>query len=211
MTHALAPVTLPGGALVLLAGLRWRRPEARLLLAMACLPHTVAFYEAVPLFLVPQRWTEACGLWASTLIAYLLARHAGTYIAGAHLIVWLGYLPAVAMVLLRPNVWSIRQATQPVVESSPARVFGDLELLRERPEGRRRPAGGGAIRHWTSGGGAPTRSLVRGGASLGECTRRMAVVSGLRTAQSAPAEPFAKAGRRRGPLARPSGARERRR
>jgi hypothetical protein len=105
LTHMAAPVTMPGGVLILLTVLRWRRPEARLLLALSLVPQTLAFYEAVPLFLVPQRWSEAWLLWAGTFVGYFLARDVGTYIAGAHWLVWLGYLPAVAMVLRRPNVW----------------------------------------------------------------------------------------------------------
>jgi hypothetical protein len=48
----------PGGALVLLALLRWRRPEARLLAAMACIPLTASWYEALPLLLIGQTKRE---------------------------------------------------------------------------------------------------------------------------------------------------------
>ena len=50
----LAPVQRPGGALLLLAFLRWRRPEARLLGVLALVPHTAGLYESLPLLLVPQ-------------------------------------------------------------------------------------------------------------------------------------------------------------
>ena len=55
-----APVTYvtAGGPLILLALLRWRRPEARLLVALGCIPHTTMLYEALPLFLVARRWQE---------------------------------------------------------------------------------------------------------------------------------------------------------
>jgi hypothetical protein len=49
-----APITYPGGVIVLLALLRWRRPEARLIAALASVPQTTALYEGVPLFLVPH-------------------------------------------------------------------------------------------------------------------------------------------------------------
>ena len=50
--HIRALVRHPAGPLVLLALLRWRRPEARLLVALACVPHSTLFYEALPLLLV---------------------------------------------------------------------------------------------------------------------------------------------------------------
>jgi hypothetical protein len=50
-------VARPGGFLLLLALSRWRRPEARLLAAMACVPQTLGLYETLPLFLIPRtRW-----------------------------------------------------------------------------------------------------------------------------------------------------------
>ena len=58
--NAISALTLRGGALVLLALLKWRRPEARLLAATACVPHTLLPDETLPLFLVPQTWLEAC-------------------------------------------------------------------------------------------------------------------------------------------------------
>ena len=47
----------PGGFLLFLALIRWRKPEARLLAAMACVPQTLGLYETLPLFLIPRtRW-----------------------------------------------------------------------------------------------------------------------------------------------------------
>jgi hypothetical protein len=53
-THMVPIVLRPGGVLLLLALLRWRRPEARLLAGMACVPQTLGLYETLPLFLVTQ-------------------------------------------------------------------------------------------------------------------------------------------------------------
>ncbi len=65
----LAPVLRPGGVILLLALLQWRRPEGRLVGTLALMPHTTSMYELLPLFLVArQRWQ-----------AYLLA--ALTYVA----------------------------------------------------------------------------------------------------------------------------------
>ena len=56
-TNHLILVLQPGGILLLLGLLRWRRPEGRLLAAFACVPQTPALYETIPLFLIPRtRW-----------------------------------------------------------------------------------------------------------------------------------------------------------
>jgi hypothetical protein len=67
----LAPVLRPGGALLLLSLLRWRRPEGRLLGALAITPHTTSVYELLPLFLVTkQRW-QSYTLAALSYVALL--------------------------------------------------------------------------------------------------------------------------------------------
>ena len=53
-----APILEPGGFLLALALLRWRAREARLLLALACVPQTIGLYELLPLFLIPRRRRE---------------------------------------------------------------------------------------------------------------------------------------------------------
>jgi hypothetical protein len=103
----IAPVLMPGGFLALLALLRWRRPEARLIAAMACVPQTLLLYEAVPLFLVPRT------LWETGLMVFLsyvaLGRmphgeaFAADIDASGKVIVLLLYLPATLIVLRRPN------------------------------------------------------------------------------------------------------------
>ncbi|MBA3341701.1 MAG: hypothetical protein H0T48_07685 [Gemmatimonadaceae bacterium] len=109
--HLRAPVLQPGGFVALLALLRWRRPEARLIALLACVPQTVGWYEVVPLFLVAVTFRE-------TLILAILSSMPVLYE------VWYGaadgffdftprgfqmaafaYMPAVALVLLRKNEW----------------------------------------------------------------------------------------------------------
>jgi hypothetical protein len=71
--HYTAPVWRPGGILLLLAFLRWRQPEGRLLGALAVIPHTVVLYEQLPLLLIPQnarRFALSMGL---SYLSYLLA------------------------------------------------------------------------------------------------------------------------------------------
>jgi hypothetical protein len=56
-TNHVAPIVRPGGVVLLLALLRWRLPEGRLLAGIACIPHTIGLYEALPLFLIARdRW-----------------------------------------------------------------------------------------------------------------------------------------------------------
>lgn len=67
------PAALPFGFLIVLAAAsRWRQPEARLLLAMCCVPHTTLVYETLPLLaLVPKRWSEAWILCAASWICWI--------------------------------------------------------------------------------------------------------------------------------------------
>jgi hypothetical protein len=56
-TNHVAPIVRPGGVVLLLALIRWRLAEGRLLAALACVPQTIGLYEALPLFLIPaNRW-----------------------------------------------------------------------------------------------------------------------------------------------------------
>jgi hypothetical protein len=116
----LAPVTLwrAGGPLLLLALTKWRRPEARLLAALACVPHTLCLYEAVPLFLLVTTWTEGLTLTALTFVvgALQFPAHQGDLSFAAWTLVrgqWqvlLVYLPCLLMILRRPNVAPITAA-----------------------------------------------------------------------------------------------------
>lgn len=105
-----AIVQLPGGVLALLALLRWRRPEARLVAALACVPQTGGLYDAVPLALVPRSGVEAVSLTALSYgVQWWLSRtawdgHYPAYLrASGQAIALALYLPCVLMVLRRPN------------------------------------------------------------------------------------------------------------
>src|SRR5204862_7915717 len=74
-----APVLLPGGALALVAVTRWRRPEARLLVALACAPQSLYLYETVPLFLVPRTFRETAVLVALSYVVIMLLISGGPY------------------------------------------------------------------------------------------------------------------------------------
>lgn len=107
--HLTAPVMRRGGAVLLLAALRWRREEARLLLLLALVPQTTVLYEALPLFLIPRTRQQATLL---ALLSYGVVLVQGTTPAGDYAaftrdvgaaLVALVYLPALVMVLRRPN------------------------------------------------------------------------------------------------------------
>jgi len=108
--HIGAPITHLGGPLLVLALLRWRRPEARLLVAMACIPHTTLLYEILPLFLIPASWPQSILLAGLTWIAQAADLWFGPYPTltdqtrtAAAVSVVLCYLPCLLMVLRRPN------------------------------------------------------------------------------------------------------------
>jgi hypothetical protein len=119
MTHMRAPITVPGGVLVLLALLRWRRPEARLLVALACVPQTAVLYEAVPLFLIVRAGWEGALLSVLTYVTFGYAPQPPFPVDGPHIyqwacwMMWVLYLPCVGMVLLRPNADAVPTSTVP--------------------------------------------------------------------------------------------------
>jgi hypothetical protein len=105
------PITRFGGFLVLLALLRWRRPEAWLIVGLACMPQAWGWYNTLPLFTIPATWRES--------VAMAVVATAGAWIASSsihpvnslpELYDWIGtviaitaYLPATLLVLRRPN------------------------------------------------------------------------------------------------------------
>ncbi len=108
--HMTPPILLPGGFVLALVALRWRRPEARLVAAMACVPHTPILYETVPLFLVAESLWENLALVVLTFAAGVLIRRGGALAsfdtgmaASAQWLLWLVYVPAMLMILRRPN------------------------------------------------------------------------------------------------------------
>jgi hypothetical protein len=105
-----APILTLGGPAILLAALRWRRPEARLLLVLALVPQNLLFYDQLLLWLVPRTWKESALLTCLSFPALFLGN---TRIAAsgmrvvvdsyAPLIVAFLFLPCVIMILRRPN------------------------------------------------------------------------------------------------------------
>jgi hypothetical protein len=99
----------PGGFLMLLGMLRWRRPEGRLLAALCLVPQTTALYETLPLALLCRNRPQAAGFAGLTMLAHLLylLGPQGPWPVGAEYQWWvllaLVYLPAILLVLRRPN------------------------------------------------------------------------------------------------------------
>jgi hypothetical protein len=109
-SHVRIPLFTLGGPLLLLAVLRWRRMDARVLLACACVPHTPVVYDVVPLGLLVRSTREGIGfavltyaamLTQDALIAGLAPGDAAT--RAARLLNVFVYLPALLLVLSRPN------------------------------------------------------------------------------------------------------------
>lgn len=111
--HIIAPITRWGGPLLLLALTKWKRADARLLVGLACVPHTTALYETIPLFLIADTWLQAWGLWALAIVAYVGQWASGPYpslsaqwSAGQQWIVAVMYVPCLAVLLTRRNEWT---------------------------------------------------------------------------------------------------------
>jgi hypothetical protein len=66
-----SPIRTAVGPLLLLAALRWRRPESRLLLAMACVPQALFFYDQLILGLIPRTFRQSL-VFALATFALLL-------------------------------------------------------------------------------------------------------------------------------------------
>lgn len=105
----LVPLRLTAGPLILLALTRWRRPEARLLVALACVPQSIGLYESVPLLLIPRSWKESGLLCALSYgVLWWAMQHTGPtdlirLTQAGRASVLLLYLPCTLMVLRRPN------------------------------------------------------------------------------------------------------------
>ena len=109
--YYLAPVQRPGGVLLLLAFLRWRQPEGRMLGTLALVPHTTVLHEMLAPLLVARTRVELAWLMAFGYLAAYLVYTRTTY--GSEVVrmltqQWpyflaLVYLPALVIVLRRPG------------------------------------------------------------------------------------------------------------
>ena len=105
--HILAPLLRPGGFLLLLSVMYWRRPDARLLVALACIPHVTLMYETLPLFTVARTFRQmailviAAAIGAAFVVREVPVGTADTLRLARQWPYLLGffYLPALATVL----------------------------------------------------------------------------------------------------------------
>jgi hypothetical protein len=107
----LPPIVRPGGALLLLGLLRWRRSEGRLLAALSLVPQISMAYELLPLLLIPRTAREMAAMVVLSQVAFAVAvtlpgLDPAHDLAGAlakQWPVWLVgvYLPALALALRR--------------------------------------------------------------------------------------------------------------
>jgi hypothetical protein len=103
-------VLRPFGFVMLLAALRWRLPEGRLLLANALIPQTTLPYELVSLALIPANRIEmmiyVVGSWIAVAVADgLLLNHslADSTTTGWLVTLCAVHLPMLYLVLRRPS------------------------------------------------------------------------------------------------------------
>lgn len=66
------PAVTPLGAVLSLAALRWRQPEARLLLVLAWMPQKMLFYDQLPLLLIPSTRRQMQVAVLLSLLAFAL-------------------------------------------------------------------------------------------------------------------------------------------
>lgn len=103
-----APVFTLAGAALVLAALRWRREDARLVLGMAAVPQLAMFADQLPLLLVARTRIEAMSMallsHAGGLL-WLSMRNPKDHPAwdATNLVLASVYLPALVLVLRRPN------------------------------------------------------------------------------------------------------------
>jgi hypothetical protein len=112
MSYYKAPIAVTGGAILALAALRWRDPDARLLLALSVVPSNLILYDQLPLFLVARSRRDYLILVAGGWLSRELTRFVipewlddvivrQTYMRAP--VVACLFLPALYMVLSRPN------------------------------------------------------------------------------------------------------------
>ena len=128
-THS-APIATGVGALALLAVLRWRRPEARLLIAMTLIPHGLYFYDELPLWLIASSRRDALLLTGASWIGWVLWVATSSGAGAPHLrdaATWLVaslYLSCLWLVLRRPNVGQVPEFVERAVARLPRSIRG---------------------------------------------------------------------------------------
>ena len=120
--HFKPHVLRPLGFLMLLAALRWRRPEARWLLALSLIPQAPSFYDQLLLAVVCLTRREALVFASSTVVLFFYVGFntpQPDYASWGRLVgngtLWICYFPALIMVLRRPNEGTLPRVLEKVV------------------------------------------------------------------------------------------------
>jgi hypothetical protein len=110
-----APISRPGGFLLLMALPFWRRADARLLIGLALVPHRTMFYETLPLFTIPRTFRQMailvilCAIAAAWLLALPdFAPGEAGHMKGA----WPALLSCLYLPSLVTTLWNARAASQ---------------------------------------------------------------------------------------------------
>jgi hypothetical protein len=121
--HFKPHVLRPLGFLLLLAALRWRRPEARWLLALAVVPQAPSFYDQLLLAVVCLTSREALIFATSTVVLFFYVGFntpQPDYASWGRLVgngtLWICYFPALVMILRRPNTGALPAWVQRILD-----------------------------------------------------------------------------------------------
>jgi hypothetical protein len=121
------------GPLLALAALKWRRPEARIFFVLSCVPQQLLFYDQLPLALVPlserERLIFAWSSWVA-YVGWIVTSSRGVFEVvdlreTAPWVLSLIYMPALVMVLRRPNVGNVPQYVERAAAFLPAWLRGN--------------------------------------------------------------------------------------
>jgi len=117
--HFTPYVLRPLGFLLLLAALKWRRPEARWLLALALVPQPPSFYDQMLLAVICLTTRESLVFATSTIVLFFYVGFntpQPDYAAWGRLVgngtLWICYFPVLVMLLRRPNEGAIHPALE---------------------------------------------------------------------------------------------------
>jgi hypothetical protein len=121
-----SPMRTSLGAAGLLGLLRWRRPEARLLVAMTIIPHGLEFYDEIPLWLVAATRREAMFLTLASWVGCLawLGFGDGAFMHSPPWSTAFLYVPAAALVLRRKNEGEVPAWLESWVSALPSFLRG---------------------------------------------------------------------------------------
>ena len=112
-----SPIRTAVGPILLLSAIRWRRSEARLLIAMACVPQALFFYDQLILGLIPRTFRQSLifslASFVSLLAWFYRLKPGELYVQKAAPYVLAIYFVALVMVLLPYSAPPLDSSTRP--------------------------------------------------------------------------------------------------